>query len=396
MGVYKRGTTYYVRVVSAGQIIRRAIGPDRKTAEAVQKKLEAEIAASKAAGLPWAGLAKIQKARKQLTFAEVAEHYISGKELKASSKRTYRDNLEHLLSKFGSLKVSQITPELIRKFQEQLKNELLPVPKRARTQRDEHASGTRTRSSCRVNNIMILLRSIMKHSLKQGLIAENPCLSVPCLKEDPASIDPLTLDELQLALSCVRDFYRPLFTVLAWSGIRPNEARALRWNNIDWKRGEIKICRGRARGTEITEAGIKTKYVEGTPKTTSSIRVIQMHPEVRRALEELQQRGVNNLNGYVFLTKKGQPFDIAIDDIWAAALKKAGIRHRTSYQLRHQWASMALEAGESPAWVARMLGHDTMATTFKYYGRWIPNQQNGKLIGQLGTDALTQKLTHKA
>jgi len=176
--------------------------------------------------------------------------------------------------------------------------------------------------------------------------------------------------------------------------MRPNEARALQWNNIDWHRNQIKISKGRARGTELSATGKTTKYIESTPKTKSSIRVIPMHPEARKALEELQKRPINNMNGYVFLTKDGQPLDMAIDYIWTKALKRAGLRHRPSYQLRHTWASMALEAGESPAWVASMLGHETMATTFKYYARFIPNQLNGTLIGQLRTDGVTQKLTH--
>jgi hypothetical protein len=54
---------------------------------------------------------------------------------------------------------------------------------------------------------------------------------------------------------------------------------------------------------------------------------------------------------------------------------------------------MAIAAGEDPAWVGKMLGHTNMATTFKYYARFIPNQQNGTLIGQVRKGALTQKLT---
>ena len=45
-----------------------------------------------------------------------------------------------------------------------------------------------------------------------------------------------------------------------------------------------------------------------------------MHAEARKALEELQHRAINNLSGYVFLTKKGQPLDMAIDDIWGRRL----------------------------------------------------------------------------
>jgi len=64
--------------------------------------------------------------------------------------------------------------------------------------------------------------------------------------------------------------------------------------------------------------------------------------------------------GYIFTSAKGQALNQQLNVVWGRALKRAGVRHRPSYQLRHTWASMALEAGESPAWVASMLGHTTM------------------------------------
>ena len=50
-----------------------------------------------------------------------------------------------------------------------------------------------------------------------------------------------------------------------------------------------------------------------------------------------------------------------------AALKRAGVRHRPCYQLRHTWTSMALESGESPGWVATMLRHSDLSTLFRHY-----------------------------
>ena len=222
MGVFKRGDTWCVRVIHHGKKLVRAIGQDYKEACAVQKNLEHEVAQAKAAGLPWAGLAKIQKAKKQPTFKEVAEQYLESRiqELKPSSIRSYTDILEcYLIKEFGDLKISQISEDRIRKFQNRL---------------------TDGRSNCRVNNVMILLRSIMKQSLKQGLIAENPCLNIKCLKEDPAEIDPLNLDELVAVLNSVDSYYQPLFVLLAWTGMRPNESRALKWSDIDWRRNQIK------------------------------------------------------------------------------------------------------------------------------------------------------------
>ena len=62
------------------------------------------------------------------------------------------------------------------------------------------------------------------------------------------------------------------------------------------------------------------------------------------------------------------------EQIWYPTLKGAGLRRRVCYQTRHSFASNALIAGESPAWVSRMLGHTTPEMLFKVYGRYIPNR----------------------
>lgn len=71
---------------------------------------------------------------------------------------------------------------------------------------------------------------------------------------------------------------------------------------------------------------------------------------VRDALEHTKQNITASLDGYVFTTKSGQPIDKHLDHVWRTALRKAGLRHRPSYQLRHTFASLCLENGVTPGW----------------------------------------------
>jgi integrase len=57
-------------------------------------------------------------------------------------------------------------------------------------------------------------------------------------------------------------------------------------------------------------------------------------------------------------------------------LKKAGLKHRPSYQLRHSFASLCLERGVQPGWVSKVLGHGSMQITFEHYARYIDNKTN--------------------
>ena len=165
---------------------------------------------------------------------------------------------------------------------------------------------------------------------------------------------------------------KALFTCLAYTGARPEEMFALRWEDVSFERDEITISKGRVRGKE------------GTTKTKSSNRTIKMFSIVRDTLSELENGPLQHHQRYVFLNKHGQPYDKHVDREWRVALKKAGVRHRPSYQLRHTFASLCLANGVQPTWVAKMLGHTTAQITFKHYARYIDDasSENEKRMEQ--------------
>lgn len=338
-GLYKRGNTWCIRCMVNGALVRKAIGPDKVAAEAVLAEMKKQRALSKLTGSS-AGLDSLFKKKQSKTFAEMAQVYLDERPtLKASTLRGYTEILQnYLLPAFGHMQVDKITEEHLAKFQAEV---------------SKNVSATRT------NNIMGPLRYILKVCLRRRLISENPALCVDPLREEAPDIDPLNSEELQAALGALRPHQRPLFTCLAWTGCRPDELFALRWGDVSFERSEISITKGRVRGRE------------GTPKTKSSKRVIHMFSPVRETLLELKRNPTQHMDGYVFLTKNGQPYDKHVDREWRTALLKAGIRHRPAYQLRHTFASICLENGAQPTWVSKMLGHSTPQITFKHYARYI-------------------------
>jgi len=47
--------------------------------------------------------------------------------------------------------------------------------------------------------------------------------------------------------------------------------------------------------------------------------------------------------------------------------------HFSAHSFRHTFASQLLQAGESPAYVQRQLGHSSIKMTVDTYGKWLPS-----------------------
>lgn len=339
MKLYKRGDTYYIRDRKDGKDIKEKIGKDKRTAELVLKNLERERAIQEASGKEWTGLEELARRSTVRTFAEAAQDYLDEHDLKKSSICDHRAKLnKYLLPEFGHIHLNKIEDHHLRNFQQKI------------------SAGISAR---RVNSVMSFMGSILQDALIRGEITRNPKIAVRRKQESKTKVDPLSRDDLSLALSSIDPHYRPLFTTLAYTGARPNELIALRWSDIDWVNEAIDINKGRVRGEE------------GLPKTVSSERLIPMLPPVRKVLQELKNSHTVAIDNYVFVNKKGNPIDKHLDRIWARALKKAGLRHRPSYQLRHTFATQLLTDGFPVNYVARLLGHSTIDVTIRHYSRWI-------------------------
>ena len=57
--------------------------------------------------------------------------------------------------------------------------------------------------------------------------------------------------------------------------------------------------------------------------------------------------------------------------IWKPALKQAGVTYRPPIQIRHAFATLAIDSGEVFGWVQEMLGHGSLQMIFTRYYSWI-------------------------
>jgi integrase len=98
-----------------------------------------------------------------------------------------------------------------------------------------------------------------------------------------------------------------------------------------------------------------------------------MLPTVQQVLAA-QQQGVGVRGSSQTPTAAELNLDNLRHRVWYPTLTKAQLRPRDLYQCRHTFASLMLQFGEDPAWVARMMGHTTTKMLSERYHRFIQHQ----------------------
>ena len=102
------------------------------------------------------------------------------------------------------------------------------------------------------------------------------------------------------------------------------------------------------------------------------VAVLQ-HLKTERKAETLR-RGWREMPALVFCSEAATPLQVAnVRRAFARTLKRAALpEHFTPHSLRHTFASLLLQQGESPVYVQRQLGHASIKLTVDTYGRWLP------------------------
>jgi integrase len=162
-----------------------------------------------------------------------------------------------------------------------------------------------------------------------------------------------------------------LISVLAYSGLRPQEALALRWGDIRER-------------TILVERAVSL----GEEKDTKTLahRTVRLLAPLREDLLAWRMRCGRPRDGaLVFPERGGGLWTKTTYDNWRGrafdrAVKASGVEHATPYALRLSFASLLLHEGRSVMYVARQLGHDARLT-LSTYGHVIDELDDAPRIG---------------
>jgi integrase len=329
-----------------------------KTREQVREKLHEALAAQNK-HLPLPGV-KLLTAKYLNDWLEESVKP-SRKPLTYEKYRGIVDN--HIIPVIGKVPLSRVGPEHVRKIQNRLIDQDL-------------SAGT-------IHGVRSTLGAALTLAEKWNLVARNAVRLVdpPAVEaKEPRVLQP---EEASAFLRAATGHaMNNLFATMLATGLRPGEARGLRWADVTLD-GPSPVVQVRQQVLELRDEKTERskrqprKRVFGSPKSEHGRRAIPLIPMAVSALQaqkhEVAELPVRGLRDLVFPTETGEPLTArTVRDHFHRIATSAGIANATPHTLRHSTGTFLLAAGVPDRVVQAILGHGSAAMT-RHYQHVLPS-----------------------
>lgn len=313
---------------------------------------------------------------KRPTFQEWARQYLGGRTRIAYSTRTlYASSFRVVEPYIGRIRIDELTEDHLRITWNRLASGLEPDGK---TPRARGPLALTTLDRCH-RHVAAALRAASDG--RRRLISFNPASAPESRPEkgERKPIHPLSESEVHRLFDVTQNHREhPLWVFMITTGVRPGEARALQWSDIDWTRQVVSI-------TKSVHQEIGRGAVTGPTKTNRN-RVIKLRPKTVEALrrhraaqaEMRLQAGPAWQDGeYVFTTDAGRPLDDRyMQRLFDRACSQAGVARRTLKETRHTFATLGLYQREPVKFISAALGHSSAAITLNVYSHVVADDRD--------------------
>jgi integrase len=308
--------------------------------------------------------------------------------LKASADQgTYVDpskaTLSDFLDRWESWAATQVSAKTLERYKELTAHHVRPHLGAARVQKLKTANfaelygrlqqakpqgaGLAPRT---VGHVHRLLHRVFRSAVEWGVITTNPVIADPPRVTD-TKIEILAPDQIKATLAALRG--RRLYPVVVIglaTGMRRGEMLALRWSDVDWDAGKIRV----ERSLEDTRAGLAFKE----PKTKAGRRSISIPPSIvaelrdhwRRQQEQRLAFGLGRASNddLVFPRPDGSPWPPdRLSSTWTKTVATLNLPKVTFHALRHTHVSQLIAARLDVVTVSHRIGHSNPAVTLKVY-----------------------------
>lgn len=287
----------------------------------------------------------------------------------ASSKQTFASYADDWL-KLGE---KSRKPTTHRFYEFNLRLHVLPVlgPK---------LLGTISRADCRavlaeaqkktlrrnsLHGIQRTLSAVLSGAVEDGVLQANPAFRLGRhlrQTDEPRVMTPWTREDAKTFLDSVQAScpdYHVLFLTALRTGLRLGELLGLRVGDLDLKARALEVRRSLVNGRVTTPKSGKSRRVD---VSNGLVAALEAHVKDREAEDYVFQAPEGGLLDGCNLRRR----------VFVPAVKAAKVRMIRIHDLRHTFASLLIQNGESLAYVRDQLGHSSIQITVDVYGKLIP------------------------
>ena len=212
-----------------------------------------------------------------------------------------------------------------------------------------------------MRGIHMMLHNALDRAVKEKLILSNPTENCIIPKIEKQEMKILHPDHISSYLNAAeRRNALPMFYLELVSGLRKGELVALQWSDLDIENKTI----------SVSKQYIKNPNGELTlsrPKTETSVRKVSIPQEAVDLLVAEHNKHPDNPYMFPSPVTGEMYYPDSIVNLHKKILKDAGLPHIRFHDLRHTFATLALQNGVDVKTVSSMLGHYDAGFTLRTY-----------------------------
>lgn len=277
----------------------------------------------------------------------------------------------YIIPRLGGTPLRAITPPQLLAFYAEL----------AESGRAKTGKGLSPRS---VQLVHVALNKALRAAVEWDLLPTNPAAKArPPKPPKPEQTvwSGATVRAFLAAAEAENDRLRALWLLAITSGMRRGELLGLRWDDVDLDGAALRIRRARV--------SVNHAVLESLPKTAKSARSLALDPHTVTVLRSHRKRQLEDRlaageawteTGLLFVDALGEPLHpTSLTRTFKRATARAGLPVVRLHDLRHAYATAALEAGVPLKVVSELLGHASIAVTADIYSH-VSEELNRKSV----------------
>ena len=276
---------------------------------------------------------------------------------------------QYTIPRIGSIKLTKLTAHDLQKIYKELMEN-------GRIDR-KSGHGNPGLSSTTVRSLHLMLHNAFERAVKERLIPRNPtedCIAPKIQKFEMQILQPEHIKDYLDAAD--RRGLLPMFYLELVSGLRKGELVALQWSDLDEANCTISVSKQASWDTE-------GNLILSQPKTGNSIREVSIPQDAVELLK--QEHAKHPDNPWMFPSgRTGEMYHPdSVVTLHKRILKDAGLEHIRFHDLRHTFATLALQNGVDVKAVSSMLGHYDAGFTLRTYTH-VTRQMQQKAAEKIG------------